>query len=105
MLNDFITIEFLGTFAGMVIVLGLIVQFTKSVIIKSFEEYVVRIYTFAWAVVLVLLSYLQQGLFEAAGREIVMLLFLALINAIIVTLAAMGGYSVLSDPKAEKTKQ
>ena len=104
MLNEFVTTEYLGTFAGMVVVLGLIVQFTKSVVKKVFEEYVVRIYTFAWAVVLVLLSYLQQGLFEAAGREIVMLLFLALINAIIVTLAALGGYEVLADPKAEKTK-
>lgn len=104
MLNDFITPAFFMTFAGMVIILGLIVQFTKGVIKTTFTDQAVRLYTFCWALVLVLLSYLQQGLFEVAGREIAMTLFLALINSIIVTLAAMGGYDVLSDPKAEKTK-
>ena len=104
MLNDFITIEFLGTFAGMVIVLGLIVQFTKGLVKTVFSDQAVRAYTFAWAVILVLLSYLQQGLFAVAGQAIVMTLFLALINAIIVTLAAMGGYEVISDPGATKQK-
>jgi hypothetical protein len=104
MLNEFISIEYLSTFAGMVIILGLIVQFTKGIIKVNFSDQAVRAYTFAWALVLVLLSYLSQGLFEAAGREIAMTLFLALINAIIVTLAAMGGYEVFADPKAEKTK-
>lgn len=104
MLTDFISFEYLSTFAGMVIILGLIVQFTKGIIKINFTDQAVRLYTFVWALVLVLLSYLNLGLFEAAGREIFMTLFLALINAIIVSLASMGGYEVITDFKAEKTK-
>lgn len=102
--SDFISIEYLGTFAGMVVILGLIVQFSKGLIKRTFEDYVVRTYTFAWAFVLVILVYWHQGLLDAAGREIAITILLALINAIIVTLAALGGYEVLTDPKAAKTK-
>jgi len=104
MLSDFITIEYLATFAGMVVVLGLIVQFSKSLIKNTFTDQAVRAYTFGWACVLVILVYWHQGLLDAAGREIAITILLALINAIIVTLAAMGGYEVISDPKATKQK-
>ena len=102
--NDFITIDFLYTFGGLVVVLGLMVQFTKGILKTVFSDYAIRIYTGAWAFVLVLLVYWSKGMFDAAGREIAMTILLALINAIIVTLAALGGYEVLADPKAEKTK-
>ena len=100
--SDFITAEYLYTFAGMVIVLGLIVQFTKGLVKQLFSDFAVRLYAFAWALVLVFAVYWHQGLFDAAGREIAMLALLGLINAIIVTLAAMGGYEVLTDPRAEE---
>ena len=61
-----------------------------------------RAYTFGWAIILVLAIYWHQGLFDAAGREIAITILIALINAIIVTLAAMGGYEMLADPRAEK---
>ncbi|ABW19187.1 hypothetical protein [Alkaliphilus oremlandii] len=32
-------------------------------------------------------------------------LLLTIINAIIISVASMGGYEVISDPKAEKQKQ
>lgn len=102
--SDFISIDYLATFAGMVVVLGLIVQFTKGLIKRTFEDHIVRAYTFGCALVLVLLVYWHQGLFDAASREIAITILLALINAIIVTLAAMGGYEVLADPKATKAK-
>ena len=104
MFNDFITIDFLYTFGGLLVVLGLIIQFTKGLLKQYFDDVAVRWYTFAWAFALILIVYWSQGLFDAAGREIWMTLVLALLNAIILTLSALGGYEVLSDPKATKQK-
>jgi len=36
--SDFITVDYLATFAGLVLVLGLIVQFTKGVVKQAFSE-------------------------------------------------------------------
>lgn len=102
--SEFITVDYLATFAGLVLVLGIIVQFTKGIVKQTFPDQSVRLYSFAWALVLIGLFYWYQGLFDAAGREIAMTLLLALLNAIIVTLAAMGGYEVIADPKATKQK-
>lgn len=88
--SDFITIDYLATFSGIVMVLGLIVQFTKGIVKKVFSDQIVRIYAFAWAIILVLAVYWSKGMFNVTGWGIVINLMLALINAIIVTLAAMG---------------
>ncbi|MCG8400281.1 MAG: hypothetical protein MJA84_01650 [Firmicutes bacterium] len=102
--NEFVTTDYLFTFVGMVLVLGLVVQFTKGLFKKTFNDWVVRAYAFSWAIVLVLVMYWHQGLFDAAVREIAITVLLALINAVIVTMATIGGYDVLADPKAEKRK-
>ena len=102
--SDFIAVDYLYTFMGMVLVLGLIVQFTKPFLKHRFTDLIVRAYTFGWACVLVLAVYWHQGLLDAAGREIAMTVLLALINAIIVTLAAMGGYEMVADPRAKKAR-
>lgn len=104
MLNDFITVEFLMTFTGLVVALGIIVQFTKSIVKEIYDDRAVRIYAFAWALVLTLLTSWFQGRFDVAGREIAATLLLVLLNSILISMAAIGGYEVLSDPKAEKTK-
>ncbi|NLI74748.1 MAG: hypothetical protein GX369_08300, partial [Euryarchaeota archaeon] len=96
MLNDFVTLEFLGTFAGMVVALGLIVQFTKGVVKANFTDQAVRLYAFVWALVLVSLLYVQQGQFDTTGQSIWVVLVLVVINAIVVTLAAMGGYELIA---------
>ena len=102
--NEFITTDYLFTFVGMVLVLGLIVQFSKGLFKDIFNDWVVRAYAFGWAVVLVVAMYWHQGLFDAAAREIAMAILLALINAIIITMTAMGGYEAVFDPKAQKSK-
>jgi hypothetical protein len=104
MLNDFISIELLMTFTGLVVALGIIVQFTKSIIKSTFTDQAVRIYAFTWALALTLLTSWFQGRFDVTGREIAATLLLVLLNSILVTMAAIGGYEVLSDPKATKTK-
>lgn len=100
--NDFITVDYLYTFTGMVLVLGLIVQFTKGFLKSNFTDFAVRLYTFAWALVLVGVVYWHQGQFNCLGSDLAMVLLVALNNAILVAIAAMGGYEMLADPKAEK---
>lgn len=95
-MNDFITPEILATFAGLVTAVGIIVQFTKSIVKKQLGDYAVRIYAFAVALVLTFV-------FAPAGYDLQGIV-LTVINAAIVTLAAMGGYEAIADPKAEKTK-
>ncbi len=94
--NDFMTIEVLATFAGLVAAVSIIVQFTKSVVKKSFGDSAVRLYAFVIALILTFI-------FARAGTGIEGIV-LTVINAILVSIAAMGGYEVFADPKAEKSK-
>lgn len=103
-MSEFMTIENLSTFAGMILALGIIVQFTKSVVKKTFSDQVVRLYTFVWACVLIGVVYWNQGLFFYGGSDLAMVVLLALINAVIITLAAAGGYEYIADFRAEKHK-
>lgn len=104
MLNDFITIDFLYTFGGLVLILGIIVQFTKSLVKQVFDDYAVRWYAFGWAIVLTLIGAWLKGQFDIIGREIAATLLLILLNSILITMSAMGGYQVVADLKAKLTK-
>lgn len=96
MYNEFMTLEVLATFAGLVAATTLIVQFTKTVVKKQFADYVVRLYAFGIALILTFV-------FARAGTGIEGIV-LTIINAVLVTIASMGGYEVIADPKAEKKK-
>jgi len=102
--NDFITIETLATFGGMVLALGIIVQATKGILKDFMPDVWVRPYAFLWALILVGTVYWYQGKFDALGASLALIIIVALINALIVTLAAMGGYDALTDPLATKEK-
>ena len=85
--NDYITWEFLGTFAGAVAATTLIVQFLKLQADKVWKiptRYIVYVIAF-----LVLLSY--QVFF---GRLTAQNIIITFFNAIIVTMASMGTYEV-----------
>lgn len=96
MYNEFMTIEVLATFAGLVAAVSIIVQFTKSIVKKNFGDSAVRLYAFIIALILTFI-------FARAGTGIEGIV-LTVINAILVSIAAMGGYEVFADPKAEKSK-
>ncbi len=96
MYNEFMTMELLATFAGLVAAVSIIVQFTKSIIKKNFGDGAVRLYAFIIALVLTFI-------FAKSGQGIEGIV-LTIINAILISIAAMGGYEVIADPKAEKTK-
>ena len=94
MLSDFMSAEMLTTFAGLVVAVGLIVQFTKDIIKSKFSDVYVRLYTF-------IISLILTFVFACAGSGIENIM-LTIINATIVSVAAMGGYELISDPKAKK---
>lgn len=97
MYNDLITPEILATFTGLVASTSLIGQLTKFIIKKQFGDGFVRFYIFIIALIL-------NFIFARAGTGIQGIL-ITIINAALVTMTAMGGYEILSDPKAEKTKK
>jgi len=92
-MNDFFTLEMLATFAGLVTATGLIVQFTKGIIKKEFDDYVVRIYAFIVALILTA-AFAPRG----EGMQGVLVI---LLNAVLVTLTAMGGYEAINNPTAQ----
>lgn len=94
MYNDFMNLEMLATFAGLVAAVTLMVQSSKSLIKNKFGDAAVRVYTFVIALVLTFV-------FARAGTGLEGIL-LTVINAIIISVASMGGYEVIMDPKAEK---
>lgn len=95
-MNEFMSLELLATFAGLVAAVSIIVQFTKSIIKSKFGDGVVRLYAFIIALVLTFI-FAKSG----TGAEGILL---TIINSIIVSIASMGGYEILADPKAEKSK-
>ncbi len=96
MFEDFMDAEILATFSGLVLTVSIIVQFTKSIIKKQFGDEAVRLYAFIVALILTFV-FAQTG---TGVKGIV----LTIINAMLISLTSMGGYEVISDPKAKKEK-
>ena len=96
MFNDFMTLDVLTTFAGLTATTMLIVQFTKFLIKNRFGDSYVRLYGFLIALILTFV-FARQGE-NAQG------IIMTIINAIMITVAAMGGYEMITDPFARKSK-
>jgi len=96
MFNDFMTIDTLTTFAGLTGTVMLIVQFTKSLIKNKLGDQFVRLYSFIIALILTFF-FSRQG---NQAQDIILMI----INAIMITIAGAGGYEMITDPKAKKTK-
>lgn len=94
MFNDFMDASILTTFVGLVTAVTVIVQFTKSIVKKKFGSSIVRIYAFIISLILTLI-FSRQGW----GMEAIIM---SIINALMITIASMGGYEALSDPMAQK---
>ncbi len=94
MFNDFMTLDILTTFAGLTATTMLIVQFTKFLIKKRFGDSYVRLYSFIIALILTFI-FARQGE-NAQG------IIMTIINAILISVAAAGGYEIITDPLARK---
>ena len=97
MFEDFMDANILTTFSGLVTAVIVIVQFTKPFVKKKFKDSAVRIYTFLVALLLTLIFH-KEGLTPSG-------IILTLVNAVMITVASMGGYEVLSDPMATAIKR
>jgi len=94
MFNDFMSMEILTTFAGLTGAVMLIVQFTKSIVKNKLGDSFVRLYSFLIALILTFV-------FASQGNQ-VQDIILSIINSIIITMASMGGYEMITDPMAKK---
>jgi hypothetical protein len=91
--NEFITLEYLGTFAGMVLAVSLIVGLTKNMF--GFRT--------KWLALIVALI-VQYGYLIIVGRVMPSDLFLGLFNACLVTVSATGGYDYIFDKRQNSEK-
>ena len=96
MFEDFITIETISTFPGMVLVVSLMTQFTKTLIDRFFFKNHTQYVVYFYALILNLfISYTQN--FEG---DLLTIIVMNVLNSIIVALAAMKAYEkVVSDKK------
>ena len=93
-ISNFVTAEYVFSFAGMIVIVGLLTQFTKSLfdkIISNRTKYVV----YGYAFLLCALAAAWQGKFST-GREIVETCVIWLINSVIVWFAAMKAFETIS---------
>lgn len=97
MFDDFMTMDVLTTFTGITGAVIVIVQFTKSLIKKRFGDHFVRLYSF-------IIALLLTFLFAREGSNIEGFV-LTVINAMIITIAAMGGYELIADPMAQSLRK
>lgn len=87
------TPETLTTFIGLVAATSLIVQFTKPLIKKWLPDVFVRIYVFVIALILTLVF--------GNGDFTIQSVVLKIVNAMLITTSAMGGYEALSNPLSQ----
>lgn len=88
--NELMTIDYLGTFAGLVVAVALIVQFTKVYVKKLFTsniDEIVRGYSLVIALAIQLfVIFVTQGVFTVEG------IGLAILNSFLISLTSIGIY-------------
>lgn len=92
--EEFFTWQYLGTYAGATIAVMLFVQFTKD--LPGIKALPTRLWAYIMAAVLLVLS----TLFTVSPITPAVIL-LCLINAVIVAMAACGGYDTLKSLRKE----
>ena len=95
--TDFLTIDYISTFMGTVAVTMLIVQFLKE--LPGIKKIPTKYFTFIVAFLNILICSFITGNFAVSN------LYLMLINAMLVTFTATGGYDfTIKNVKIQKDK-
>lgn len=96
--RDFFTVETLSTFSGLVLFVSMVTALLKGPVKKRWGDWAVR-------PLAIIVAFLTQ-LFVTAVRGAISLetVGLALVNAILVALAAGGAHEYISDPLAKKQR-
>lgn len=93
MLNDFISIDYLFTFAGMVAAVIFLTQFTKK-LFDAIGNNRTKWIVYGFSVALCVFAAMWQGKFST-GREIVETCVTYLVNSVIVWFASMKAFETI----------
>ena len=92
-MNEFFTMEYLATFAGMTIAVNLIVQ-----AIKNFFDFQTK-----WLVLFVALI-VQLGMLFFTDKLVPDQLFLGLFNSVLIAMTAAGNFNFVTDKRESSEK-
>jgi hypothetical protein len=95
-LDNFVTLDYLGTFAGMVAVIVLITQFTKELVDKISGNLSTKYLVFIYSMIVLTGYQVMTGTFELSK------VLLTIINAMLLTMTAQGGYEWIFKPIEQK---
>jgi hypothetical protein len=96
-MNNFITVDYLSTFVGMVAAVVLVTQFTKDLVDKISNGLPTKYITFIYSFIILIGYQLMTGTF--VPKDFILLI----LNAILITMTAQGGYEWLYKPVEMKT--
>lgn len=92
-MNDFFTMSYIASFAGMVLAVNLLTQATKT-----FFNFATRWLVLVYAVVV------QAGVMIFTGQTAPADIFIGAINAVLVAMTAIGAYQVTTDKRVSTKK-
>lgn len=95
-MDNFITLDYLSTFVGMVAVVVLITQFTKDLVDKVAKWLPTKYLVFMYALIVLIGYQVMANTFESSK------ILLTIINAILLTMTAQGGYEWIFKPIEQK---
>jgi hypothetical protein len=97
-MDNFITLDYLSTFAGMVAVVMLVTQFTKDLVDKVARWLPTKYVVFVYSVVVYLGYQIMTKTFDISQ------ILLTILNCILITMTAQGSYEWMIKPIENKTK-
>lgn len=97
-MDNFITLDYLSTFVGMVAVVVLITQFTKDLIDKVAKWLPTKYLVFIYSLIVIIGYQLMSNTFDFSK------LFLTILNAMLITMTAQGGYEWVFKPIENKSQ-
>jgi hypothetical protein len=95
-MDNFITLDFLSTFGGMVTVVVLITEFTKDLIGRYTKGLPTKYIVFLYSLLTILSYQIMSNTFNFSQ------LFLTFVNAIVLTMTAQGAYEWTFKPIEQK---
>jgi hypothetical protein len=95
-MDNFITLQYMGSFVGMVAIVVLLTQFSKDLVDKVAKWLPTKYVVFIYALIVIFGYQLMSNTFDNTK------VLLTVINAILLTMTAQGGYEWLYKPVEQK---
>lgn len=95
MLSNFVSMDYILTFAGMVVIVNMLTQFTKNLFDKIGDNRTKWVVA-GYSIFMCIIAGVWQGKFST-GREVVETCVIWAINSVIVWFAAMKAYEEISN--------